>query len=324
MEFLNTINDRIVASFGPMGPLMAVGLLGVILIVLTIASAMPGSRKDPMERLRSEQNRRRGETGPAGLRSQPNRRDRLQKYATFLEPQSAEEMSSARLKMLQAGFRDKGAVRTMHAAQLGLALGLMLLGLMYVLTKSGNASAAHTAMWVLGPALVGYYAPRRYVEKRREARQEQITQGFPDALDMLLVCIEAGQSFDQAILRVARELRAGYPALAEEFEMVSQELKAGKERVAVFKDMSERCGVTDVSSFVTVLVQSASFGTSIADALRVYAAEMRDKRVMRAEEKANTLPTKLTLGTMMFTVPPLMIILIGPSVHGIIENFANR
>jgi len=85
----------------------------------------------------------------------------------------------------------------------------------------------------------------------------------------------------------------------------------------VLKDMSERVGIPDVSSFVTTLVQSATFGTSIAEALRVYSNEMRDKRVMRAEEKANTLPTKLTLGTMLFTVPPLMIILIGPSVYGI-------
>ncbi len=136
----------------------------------------------------------------------------------------------------------------------------------------------------------------------------------------MLVCVEAGQSMDQSINRVAKEARAGYPALADEFDIVSHEVKAGKERVAVLKDMSERVGVPDVSSFVTTLVQSATYGTSIAEALRVYSAEMRDKRVMRAEEKANTLPTKLTLGTMMFTVPPLLIILIGPSVHGIAKT----
>ena len=96
-------------------------------------------------------------------------------------------------------------------------------------------------------------------------------------------------------------------------------MKAGKDKTTVLKDMGERCGVADVSSFVTVLIQSTSFGTSIADALRVYAAEMRDKRVMRAEEAANKLPTKLTLGTMMFTVPPLLIILIGPSCYGIYQ-----
>ena len=134
---------------------------------------------------------------------------------------------------------------------------------------------------------------------------------------MMLVCVEAGQSLDQCIVRVARELRASYAALADEFEVVAQEMKAGKDKISVLNDMGTRCGVQDVSSFVTVLVQSAAFGTSIADALRVYAAEMRDKRVMKAEEAANKLPTKMTLATMMFTVPPLLIILVGPSVLGI-------
>ena len=91
----------------------------------------------------------------------------------------------------------------------------------------------------------------------------------------------------------------------------------------VLRDMSERAGVPDVASFVTVLIQSATFGTSIAEALRVFSAEMRDKRVMRAEEKANKLPTKLTLGTMLFTVPPLLIILIGPSIYGIANTLSN-
>ena len=90
----------------------------------------------------------------------------------------------------------------------------------------------------------------------------------------------------------------------------------------VLKEMGERCGNADIRSFVTVLIQSATYGTSVAEALRVYASEMRDKRVMLAEEKANVLPTKLTLGTMMFTVPPLLIILIGPSVHGVITMLA--
>ena len=136
---------------------------------------------------------------------------------------------------------------------------------------------------------------------------------------MMLVCVEAGQSLDQCIVRVGSELKASYRALAEEFEVVAYEMKAGKDKSTVLNDMGERCGVQDVSSFVTVLIQSAAFGTSIADALRVYAEEMRDKRVMRAEEQANKLPTKMTLATMMLTVPPLLIILVGPSVHGITQ-----
>ena len=153
-------------------------------------------------------------------------------------------------------------------------------------------------------------------------RQEEITNGFPDSLDMMLVCVEAGQSLDQSIIRVSGEIKAGYPALAEEFDMVANEMKAGKDKTSVLRDMSERAGVPDVSSFVTVLIQSASFGTSISEALRVFSAEMRDKRIMRAEEKANKLPTKMTLATMMLTIPPLLIILIGPSVYNIAKTLS--
>ncbi len=134
--------------------------------------------------------------------------------------------------------------------------------------------------------------------------------------------MEAGQSMDQAINRVSKEVRPGYPSLADEYEIVSHEMKAGKDKTTVLRDMSERAGVTDVSSFVTVLIQSSTFGTPISEALRVYASEMRDKRVMRAEEAANKLPTKMTLATMMLTVPPLLIILIGPSVYEIAQTLS--
>jgi tight adherence protein C len=288
--------------------------------VLVTLPAMLKKRADPLDKLRAAS----ASAGKsAGANAQTLRRgdksDKLQKFATFLEPQDAAEMTTARLTMLRAGYRSKNAVRTFHAAQFGLGIGFLLIGLIYALFQSANGELG-TQMLVIaiiGPGAAGYYLPRYWVNRRLQARQQEITSGFPDALDMMLVCVEAGQSLDQSILRVAKELRAGYPALADEFDIVGHEVKAGKERISVLKDMAERVGLQDVSSFVTVLVQSATFGTSIAEALRVYASEMRDKRVMRAEEKANTLPTKLTLGTMMFTVPPLMIILIGPSIHGI-------
>jgi tight adherence protein C len=168
--------------------------------------------------------------------------------------------------------------------------------------------------------MAGYYLPKWWVGKRQGERQLEMINGFPDSLDMMLVCVEAGQSLDQSIIRVAHELKSGFPALAEEYQTVSHEMKAGKDKTQVLRDMAERAGVADISSFVTVLIQSQQFGTSIAEALRVFSAEMRDKRVMRAEEKANTLPTKMTLATMMLTVPPLLIILIGPSIYNIYET----
>ena len=118
---------------------------------------------------------------------------------------------------------------------------------------------------------------------------------------------------------VLRHVKENAP-LAEELKIVSHEFRAGKDRSTVLRDLGDRCAVNDISSFVTVLIQSSTFGTSISQALRVYASEMRDKRLMRAEEKANVLPTKLTLGTMAFTVPPLILILIGPSFIQIMRS----
>jgi tight adherence protein C len=208
-----------------------------------------------------------------------------------------------------------------HFAQFALGLAGLGLALMYLYVLGGadGLSTQKVMTYTIIPGGLGYYLPTYWITRRIAARKDEITSGFPDALDMMLVCVEAGQSLDQCIVRVGRELRASYPSLAQEFEVVAYEMKAGKDKIAVLNVMGARCGVQDVSSFVTVLVQSASFGTSIADALRIYAGEMRDKRVMRAEEAANKLPTKMTLATMMLTVPPLLIILVGPSVHGITQ-----
>ena len=169
-------------------------------------------------------------------------------------------------------------------------------------------------------ALAGYFLPSYIVRRKIETRKQDIMDSFPDAMDMMLVCIEGGQSLDQAMARVGEEMSVSSGPLAEEFSMVSYEFRAGKDRIHVLRDFAERCAVSDISSFVTVLIQSTAFGTSVAQALRVYASEMRDKRLMRAEEKANVLPTKLTLGTMMFTVPPLILILVGPSFIMIIRS----
>ncbi|SNT18338.1 type II secretion system F family protein [Tropicimonas sediminicola] len=326
MEFLLSANDWLVENFGELGPLYAVGVLGILLIALTLPVVMK-RRADPLDKLKkqSSASTRKGKTEKAALRYDSGRADKLNKFANFLEPQDEEEMSSARLKMLQAGYRSKSAVRTYHFAQFALGIGFLIIGILYAIVTSatGEVTTQALILSIIIPGAVGYYIPKYWVNRRLQKRQEDITNGFPDSLDMMLVCVEAGQSLEQSIVRVSKELRAGFPALADEFEIVAHEMKAGKEKIQVLKDMAERAGVPDVASFVTVLIQSASFGTSIAEALRVYASEMRDKRVMRAEEKANVLPTKLTLGTMMFTVPPLLIILIGPSIYNIYTTLSS-
>lgn len=304
----------------PLG-LIALLVAGGITLALLVLTGRQEKGADPMQRLREA-----SKATPADAGRKLSKREtetelqrNLAKFKSFLEPGTDAEKSTAKLEMIQAGYHGKNAVRDYHAAKFILGLGGLILGLAYYLLTQGDTppSMIMTIVPIFVPTLLGYYAPIYWVNKRRAERAEQIMQGFPDALDLLLICTEAGQSMDQSINRVAKELKLGYPALAEEFETVAHEIKAGKDRLAVLRDMGERCGNPDIRSFTTVLIQSATYGTSTAEALRVYAAEMRDKRVMLAEEKANVLPTKLTLGTMMFTVPPLLIILIGPSVYGV-------
>lgn len=312
-DFLTGLTDR----FGPMAPLLGVGLLGMLLILLALPVVMKRQRdrfrelKDQVPNTGSEKKRALRKTEKV---------DKLEKFAHFLEPQKKEELSGAKLNMLRAGYTGKNSVRMFHAIQFLLAILFLIAGLIFALVKSFSQEMSMTdlLLYSLLPCAIGYYLPRYWVNKRVNQRQTEIIQGFPDALDLMLVCVEAGQSLDQSIIRVGKESRVGYPALADEFDMVAQEVKAGKERISVLKDMAERVGVPDVASFVTTIIQSATFGTSVADALRVYSADMRDKRIMRAEEKANMLPTKLTLGTMLFTVPPLLVILIGPSIYGMV------
>ncbi len=309
---------QFIDALGPFGPVIILGVLGAVLVI-GAAFAMLRAPSDPYERLKAESRRVQATASKDRLRYGSNN-DKLQKYAEFLEPQDEEEYSAAKLRLVQAGYRGKNAVRTYHFAQFALGIGLLALGALSVLLQTAtNEEVATQQLVITGmlPGIVGYMIPKYWITKRLQKRQEEIENGFPDSLDMMLVCVEAGQSLDQSIVRVAEELRPSFPALSEEFGMVAHEMKAGKDKTAVLKDMAERAGVQDVASFVTVLVQSQQFGTSIAEALRVYAGEMRDKRVMRAEEKANTLPTKMTLATMMLTVPPLLIILIGPSVYEI-------
>ncbi|TCK99436.1 type II secretion system protein F (GspF) [Shimia isoporae] len=318
MTTMEALKLMLTDMLGPNGPMIAAGVM-IAFFSLALIPLIIARRDDPIEKLKRAQS---GASSKDGKKEQLRRKSsnaKLDKYKAFLEPQNAEELSSVRLKLMQAGYPSRDAVRAYHLAQMVLGILGLAIGVAYFVTvKQTEASTLKDMlMWIFIPGGAGYMLPKYWVTRRVEARKEEITAGFPDSLDMMLVCVEAGQSLDQSIVRVAEELRASYPALSHEFQIVAHEMKAGKDKAQVLGDMGERCGVQDVSSFVTVLIQSSTFGTSIADALRVYAGEMRDKRVMRAEEAANKLPTKMTLATMMLTVPPLLIILVSPSVVGI-------
>lgn len=303
-------------TFGGFGPILLLGFMGLFAIVITLPMFV-AKRADPFDKIKGSgvHGGRRNSASTLRLRGDSN--SNLDRFSAYLEPQNQKEFTQRRMKLVQAGYRTRSAVRTYHFAQFVLGMVGLALGALYALLLAPEQDLTIAIAKTIGPAFAGYYFPAYWVERRRQTRQEELLQGFPDTLDLMLVCIEAGQSLDQTIQRVARESTASYPTLAEELTIVSNEIRAGKERATVLRDFAERSNVSDIKAFVSVLVQSAIFGTTIGEALRVYAAEMRDKRVMRAEEKANTLPTKMTLATMMFTVPPLLVILVGPSLYDI-------
>ena len=309
----------------PLGPIVLTAAGAVLLLVTALIAILTSSRTDPMQKFFEQA--KLDKTGVVADITQLRRKGgrefkSLEKYARFLEPENAKELSDAQQKMIRAGYLSKTAVRDFAALQFILAVTGMVgsVLLVFVIAPDSFESPILKGITLVAPMVVGYFGPRRWLEQRIEARKAEIISGFPDALDMMLICVEAGQSLDQSIRRVSKEINFAYPALSEELTAVGEQVKAGRERSEVLRDMAKRCDVTDITSFVTVMIQAATYGTSITDALRVFAAEMRDKRIMRAEEKANILPTKMTLGTMMFTVPPLLIILIGPSVVGIMSD----
>jgi tight adherence protein C len=167
-------------------------------------------------------------------------------------------------------------------------------------------------LMLFGAAGLGLYLPSLWLSRRVEHRRTQIQQSFPDALDMLLVCVEAGGSLAASLQRVAQEVGRSHPVLADELSLVSAGLSAGQTREDALRQLAERAGTDDVSAFATIMIQSEMFGTSIADTLRVQASEMRKRRMLRAEEMANKLPVKITFPLALMIFPVLLIVIMTP------------
>ncbi|MFK5998418.1 MAG: type II secretion system F family protein [Rhodobacterales bacterium] len=318
---ISAFMDTVTSLLGPSGPVLVFGAFGILMITLTLPFLLV-KKKNPFDRIQHPtviQNVAKPKNVQEIRLRHAKKGPNLDKFASFLEPQDVAAFSKRRLNLLRAGYRSKEAVRAFQVIQLALGVAGLIMGAIYVLILSDGGDITMQLVKAAAPAGIGYYIPIYWVNSRAAKRIEEMESGFPDSLDLMLVCIEAGQSLDQSIARVGKELVHSYPNLSDEYIIVANEMRAGKDKPTVLKDFSERAGVNDIKSFVTVLVQSAAFGTSIGDSLRVYAAEMRDKRLMRAEEKANKLPTKMTLCTMGFTVPPLLVLLVGPSVYQIMQ-----
>jgi tight adherence protein C len=216
-----------------------------------------------------------------------------------------------RQRLLQAGFLDPRAVAFFFIARIAAALALGVLAFVFApMVMSGPDGTAWMIAWVGG--LIGYFGPNFYINRRIASRQVEHRTGFPDFMDLLVVCADAGLSMEAALDRVGRELGDSYPSLSANVYMTTLEMRAGRTLSEALEHFGDRLGLEEARSFATLLQQSEELGSSMTDALRVYSDDMRHKRMSRAEEKAYSLPARLSVPLMVCIFPVILIVIMLP------------
>jgi tight adherence protein C len=225
--------------------------------------------------------------------------------------------SPLRLRFLHAGYRNQSAATVFLAIKTATVITFPTLFFVFGPT---SLRLIFTALWAIVLAAMGYYLPDLVLRRKIANRQREILDNFPDAVDLLTVCVEAGLGLDAALSRVTEELRVKCPVLAEELHLVNLELRAGGTRQQALRNFALRTGLDELNTFVAMLVQAERFGTSIADSLRVYSAELRAKRKARAEEAAAKVAVKLLFPLMFCLFPALMLVIMGPGIINIYRH----
>ncbi|MEN2509097.1 type II secretion system F family protein [Stutzerimonas stutzeri] len=234
--------------------------------------------------------------------------------------QDAGQAPGTRMLLLHAGFRSASAVQVYWATRVLLPL-LLLVGSLLVLPLVTTVSVT-SGLLAAGMAVgLGWLAPALYVERRKNARQTRLRGAFPDALDLMVVCVESGLALPQAIERVAEEMAVSQVELAEELATVNAEIRAGIPSATALANLAERTGLEDMRGLVSLLAQSIRFGTSVADTLRIYAEEFRDRRTQAAEEQAAKIGTKLVFPLIFCLWPSFFLVAIGPAMIGVLKAF---
>jgi tight adherence protein C len=231
------------------------------------------------------------------------------------------DVSGLRLRLVQAGYPNASAVPIYLGARVFVPAAFVVASLL-VLPATGFQLAGSLLItsWM---GIFGYVAPSFRVGTRRKARQKQMQKALPDALDMLVVCVEAGLGLNQALVRVSEEIERISPVLSEQLTMVNLEIRAGTARDEALRNLGERTGLEDIKSLVAMLIQTDRFGTSIAQALRVQADTLRTKRRQRAEEAAAKTTIKLVFPLVLFIFPAMFVVILGPALIQIIQALSN-
>ncbi len=245
----------------------------------------------------------------------------IKRAVTYLKLTQGKSLGSLRLSLQRAGYHASDAVFAFLLAQFTLliALGLGALFMVYVMHAATKFPASLHPALVLGGAAFGWVLPGILLKNQTQKRQAALRKGMPDALDLIVICAEAGLSLDASFDRVGREIGPTCPELSEEIGLTGVELNLLPDRHKALQGLSERVGLPSVSALVNTLIQTEKYGTPLSQALRVLSVEMRGDRVMEAEEKAARLPAMLTVPMILFILPPLFVVIICPAAVKVIN-----
>ena len=233
-------------------------------------------------------------------------------------PVSEQDASMTSRYMVAAGFRTETAVRFYYGVKVILCVVFLLLA--FLVRDAITSNAILRMVLVVAAGFAGYFGPGLFLDKMVSARQERIRLSMPDALDLLVVCVEAGLGLDQAIRNVADELRMTHKDISEEFGLVNLEMRAGKRRADALRNLAERVGEAELKKLVAILVQADRFGVSVAESLRTHSDYMRVRRRQEAEERAAKVGVKLVFPIFFFILPSMLVVSAGP---GLLQLFKN-
>ena len=290
--------------------------------------------KDPMARRVKALNERR-EQLKAGIVASTNKRkkltnknvaaDRVRGFLSNFKMIQDDQLKKTQIKLMQAGIRAKDLAFFIIAARfvLPLVIGSIVIVCLYFLDFMPEWGAFKRYAVTAGSLVGSYKAPDIWLKNKVTKRSKAIQKGLPDALDLLVICAEAGLTVDAAFSRVARELGKAYPELGDEFGLTAIELGFLNERRQAFENLATRVDLEAVRGVVTTMIQTEKYGTPLASALRVLSAEFRNERMMRAEEKAARLPAIMTVPLILFILPTLFVVILGPASCSISDSFIN-
>ncbi|HEY0412309.1 MAG TPA: type II secretion system F family protein [Allosphingosinicella sp.] len=316
--------------------MVATGLAAVATFAVLVAIYAATTVRDPMAKRVRALNERREQLKAGIVASTSKRRrnitnknemaDKVRGFLGSLKMLQDEQVQKAQKRLMQAGIRSKDLAFVVIFARmiLPLVIGTVVIVGVYGLDWFPAWGAFKRYGLVAGALILAYKAPDIWLKNKVTKRTHAIRKGLPDALDLLVICAEAGLTVDAAFNRVARELGKAYPELGDEFALTSIELGFLTDRRMAFENLANRIDLESIRGVVTTMIQTEKYGTPLASALRVLAAEFRNERMMRAEEKAARLPAIMTVPLILFILPCLFIVILGPAACSISDNLLNK